>query len=293
MEHSGFIAVLGRSNAGKSTLVNRLVGQKVAIVSPKVQTTRSRLMGIYHGDGVQAVFLDTPGVHTAKNRLGRFMMQEAWGALEGCELALVLVDATRGILEEEETLFARVKALKTPVFCAVNKCDAVSREGLIDVLARLPGEVFADIFPISARTGEGVPALSQALYAALPEGPAYFPKDMYTDQPERRMAAEIIREQALLHLREEVPHGIGVEIEKIVPEKEITRIEAMLIVERAGHKGIVIGKGGGMLRAIGEGARMELEALFGGQVYLKLFVKVRENWRDSAAALKDLEYTSD
>ena len=220
IEHSGLVAVLGRSNAGKSTLVNALVGHKVAIVSPRVQTTRSRIMGVLHGPGMQMVFVDTPGMHTARTRLGEFMVKQAWGGLDGIDACLLVVDATMGFGEMEHDILRRMIRTRMPIFCAVNKTDAVSRQALFDVLATTPGDAFCEVVPISALAGDNLDLLRDLLCQAMPEGPAYFPEEYYTDQPQRRMAAELIREAALNLLRDEIPHGIGVDITKIEDRRE-------------------------------------------------------------------------
>jgi len=291
---SGFAAVVGRTNAGKSTLINALLGEKVAIVSPRVQTTRNRILGVLHRPGAQLVFVDTPGLHQSRNRLSDYMMRQAYGSLEGADAAVLLVDATRGWGEWEDDIAERLQKSKLPLICAVNKTDLVTKDALADVLCLIP-DIFQEIFPISAANGDQLPALCDALFALLPEGPQYFPDDMVTDQPLRRMAAELIREQALLLLRDELPHGVGVSVAKIEEpaadaERPITRINADLFVERQSHKGMVIGKGGAMLKSIGTTARPALENLFGTQVYLELYVKVVSDWRNKPSVLRDLEY---
>lgn len=290
---SGFIAVIGRTNVGKSTLVNQMVGQKVGIVSPRVQTTRSRIMGIVHRQEAQMVLVDTPGIHGVRNKLGQFMIGQAYGAIDGADGILFVTDATSGIQEEDKQVIARLSKAKVPVLCAINKTDVADSKSIADVMTHLILANLTDLIPISALTGDEVQTLTDKLFAMLPIGPQYFPDDMYTDQPERRIAAEMIREKALTLLKQEVPHGIGVEITKILQKEELTRVEATLYCEREGHKGIIIGKGGLMLKEIGSQARQDLQKLFGMQVHLQLLVKVRQGWRDSPDALKDLEYTQD
>jgi GTP-binding protein Era len=295
MEHkSAFIAVMGSPNVGKSTLINRIVGEKVSIVSDKAQTTRSRIAGICSTPDDQMVFLDTPGVQNPKNKLGEYMVRTAFGALEDVDAALLMVDATHGVGPRDEALIQRLIPGSIPVLAAVNKADEVIKEKLDAAVQKLKelGVPADHIHVISAKTGAGVPELYAALRAYLKPGPRYYPDDEYTDQSERMMASEIIREKALLLLREEVPHGVGVLIERMEPRQgaEIVDVEAALLCEREGHKGIIIGRGGGMLRRIGTEARRDLEKLLGAKVYLKLFVRVEENWRDSVRVMKELGY---
>ena len=295
MEHkSAFIAVMGSPNVGKSTLVNRIVGEKVAIVSEKAQTTRSRISGICSTPDDQMVFLDTPGVQTPKNRLGEYMVRTAMGALEDVDAALLVVDAQHGVGPRDEALIPRLLSCGAPVLAAVNKADAAGADkakACADALIQL-GIPEDRIYIISAKTGEGVPELHMALRGYLKPGPRYYPGDEYTDQSQRVMAAEIIREKALQLLREEVPHGVGVIIERLEARQgvEIVDVEAVLLCEREGHKGIIIGRGGEMLKRIGTEARRDMEKLLGAKVFLKLFVRVEENWRDSTRVLKELGY---
>jgi len=295
MEHkSAFIAVMGSPNVGKSTLVNCIVGEKVAIVSDKAQTTRSRIAGICSTPDDQMVFLDTPGVHTPKNRLGEYMVKTAMGALEDIDAALIVVDALHGVGERDEALVPRLLNCGAPVLAAVNKADAAGKDKVDAAVQRLTElGVGADrIYVISAKTGLGVPELHAALREYLKPGPRYYPGDEYTDQPMRAMAAEIIREKALQLLREEVPHGVGVLVERMEMREDgsMWDVEAALLCEREGHKGIIIGRGGDMLKRIGTAARKDLEEMTGDKVYLKLFVRVEENWRDSVRVMKELGY---
>jgi GTP-binding protein Era len=295
MEHrSAFIAVMGSPNVGKSTLVNRIVGEKVAIVSDKAQTTRSRIVGIFSTPEDQMVFLDTPGVHTPRTKLGEYMVKTAMGALEDVDAALLVVDAQHGVGPRDEALIEKLLSYGLPVLAAVNKGDAAGPDksrACADKLIAL-GVPSDSIYVISARTGAGVPGLFSELRAYLKPGPRYYPGDEYTDQSERVMAAEIIREKALQLLREEVPHGVGVRIERMEarPGGSMTDVEAVLLCERDGHKGIIIGRGGDMLKRIGTEARRDLEKLLDAKVYLKLFVRVEENWRDRERVLKELGY---
>lgn len=292
---SGFVCVIGAPNAGKSTLVNRMVGQKVSIVSDKAQTTRRRVMGVVSRPGIQMVFLDTPGVTKPQNRLGDYMYKAAYEGMEGVEAVLYMADACRGLGEKDAQILERLAkaAGKTPVIAAINKCDAASLAKIGEAEARLEAAgFFSRICRISAREGTGLDALWEALAAHMPEGPLYFPEDMVTDQPERQLCAELIREQALLLLKEEVPHGVGVEIEgmEFDAEGEIWRIHAAIYCERESHKPIVIGKKGAMLKALGSAARKQMEWMLASRVHLQLWVKVREDWRNSPSVLKTLGY---
>lgn len=289
---SAFIAVVGRPNAGKSTLVNRIVGEKVAIVSKKPQTTRNRIVGVLTGRDYQMVFIDTPGVHDPKNRLGEFMVKTAFDATRDVEAVLFLVDAVRGVNEADISILERLIKGGLPVVAAVNKTDKAGKERSLETVSALQEAGQEEVLQISAKMGDGVDELLAALKRYLQPGPRYYPDDEYTDQPERVIAAEMIREKALLLLDEEVPHGIGVQVERVSyrEDKDITDVSAVIICERNSHKGIVIGKGGRMLKRIGTEARKDLEMLFGTKVYLELFVKVEENWRDSVRMMRELGY---
>ncbi len=290
--HSGFTAIVGSPNAGKSTLINRMVGEKIAIVSNKPQTTRSRLMGVMNRDRTQIVLVDTPGVNRPRNRLGEFMEASVSEAMKGIDALMVVLDASH-VTERDRQLirdFSEKKVYKVLVY---NKLDLVTPQKLLEVMAEF-GELPYDSFiPVSAANGDGVEELIADLCAHMPEGPRYFPEDMVTDQPEQVLCAEFIREKALLHLREEVPHGIGVEILRFEKRKNVTEIDATMYCEKDSHKRIIIGKGGQTLRQIGQEAREDMEALFGYHIFLQLWVKVRPNWRNSAEDLKTLGYTID
>lgn len=291
--HSGFVAILGRPNVGKSSIMNRFVGEKVAIVSDKPQTTRNRLLGVATQADVQIVFVDTPGLHKPRTRLGEYMMRAASDAREGVDAVLVVVDG-RHITEADVAIMRDVAGMNCPKFLAVNKLDVTEPEVLLPSLARVPNEIFAQVVPVSALTGQGMDGLWNHLAAALPEGPKYFPDDMITDQPERVMCAEIIREKALLSLREEIPHGIGVEMMSIKKMSEqMLEIHATIYCERASHKSIIIGKGGAMLKQIGSQARADIERLMGKKVMLELWVKVREDWRNRRGDLSTLGYSEE
>jgi len=288
--HSGFVAILGRPNVGKSSLMNRFVGEKVAIVSERPQTTRNRILGVAAGEGWQIVFVDTPGLHKPRNRLGEFMMQEAEAAREDVDAVLAVVDGAH-LGERDAAILDDVRQMACPKFLAVNKTDLVTPEQLMPRLASLNVEGFERVFSVSARRGNNVDALKTALVAAMPVGPKYFPDDMVTDQPERVICAEIIREKALRNLYDEVPHGIGVEMmgmQKIGDGR--MEIHATIYCEKASHKGVIIGKQGAMLKKIGSEARADIERLLGCKVMLRLWVKVREDWRNRTGDLKTLGY---
>ncbi len=291
--HSGFVAILGRPNVGKSSLMNRFVGEKVAIVSNHPQTTRSKLLGVATGEDWQIVFVDTPGLHRPRTRLGEYMMKSAADAREGVDAVLVVVDGQH-IGAGDRAVIDDVAQMKCPKFLAVNKTDLVTPEKLMPQLATLNDCGFDTIVSVSAKRGDNVDDLLRLLVAAMPEGPKYFPDDMITDQPERVMCAEIIREKALNNLRDEIPHGVGVEmleIKKVSPM--LTEIHANLYCERASHKSIIIGKQGAMLGRIGSQARVDIERLLGTKVMLQLWVKVREGWRNRASDLRTLGYEDD
>jgi GTP-binding protein Era len=292
---SGFVALAGRPNVGKSTLMNALVGEKVSIVSSKPQTTRNQIRGILTRDGVQVVFIDTPGMHKPRNELGEYMVRAAVGAWRDVDLILAVLDASEPIGEGDERLIGQVGALSTPAILALNKIDRIRKEELLALIDRFAALQFiAQIIPISALTGDGVPLLEREIVSRMPEGPRYFPDDIYTDQPERMLAAELIREKALMLLREEIPHGIGVEIFDMGrrEEQELVDIHANILCEKASHKSIIIGKGGRILGKIGQLARRELEALLGDRINLQLWVKVRPDWRNSVSWMRELGYDS-
>ena len=287
---SGFITIVGRPNVGKSTLMNALVGEKVAIVSNRPQTTRNRIMGVMTREDWQMVFLDTPGIHHPRTRLGEYMMQSVRDAMDGMDGVLVLVDATQ-VGEQDRRIVADMAGKKVPKLLALNKIDLMPRERLLGLIASFADLGYDAIVPISAKTGDGLPELTQALVKGLPEGPKYFPDDMMTDQPERQICAEMIREKALLHLRDEVPHGIGVEMMGMNKESDdFMEIHATIYCERDAHKGIIIGKHGAMLQTIGSEARADIEQLLGMHVNLKLWVKVRPDWRNRMDDLRTLGY---
>lgn len=288
--HSGFIAIIGRPNVGKSTLMNAMIGEKVAIVSNRPQTTRNRIMGICTQEHSQIVFLDTPGLHTPRTKLGEYMMKSARDALQGIDGLIVMVDAT-AVGRQDRAVVADMAQHKVPKVLVLNKIDLLPREDLLALIASFAEAGYDDIIPISARTGDGLEQLKTLLIGYLPEGPQYFPPDAVTDQPERLICGELIREKALRHLKDEVPHGIGVEMMSIQKVSDnLTEIHATIYCERPAHKGIIIGKQGSMLKTIGQEARQDIETLLGTHVHLQLWVKVRENWRNRMDDLHTLGY---
>ena len=290
---SGFVAILGRPNVGKSSIMNRFVGEKVAIVSNKAQTTRSRILGVSTDDESQLVFVDTPGLHKPRTKLGEFMMKAANDAKEGVDAVLVVVDAER-IGKPDMDILKDVSQMKCPKFLVVNKTDLVKPETLMPKLAEIDAGAFDQVVSVSAKTGRNMDVLLRLITEALPEGPKYFPDDMITDQPERVLCAEIIREKALRHLQDEIPHGVGVEMLSIKKlSDELTEIHANVYCERAAHKSIIIGKQGSMLGLIGREARVDIERMMGTRIMLKLWVKVREDWRNRAGDLVTLGYTDE
>ncbi|MGB9069936.1 MAG: GTPase Era [Candidatus Acidiferrales bacterium] len=288
---SGFVAIVGRPNAGKSTLVNALVGRKVAIVSPRPQTTRNRIQGIVNRDDAQIVLVDTPGIHQAKNVLSRQMMDEAQHALEGVDVLSLIVDASVNFGPGDDFSLEWVKRFHGPTFLLLNKIDCVKKPLLLLMIEKYAALYrFAEIYPISAMNGEGCGELMNGWRELLPESPPYFPTDQFTDQPERFLAAEFIREKAILATREEVPHAIAVLVDSFEEKKTLVKIRATLYVEREGQKGILIGKRGETMKKIGTDARKEIENILGTKVFLELFVKVQPNWRQNAVMVRQLDW---
>jgi len=287
---SGFITIIWRPNVGKSTLTNALVGEKVAIVSDKPQTTRNRIMGVVHMPGGQMVILDTPGLSRPREKLGQYMQTAAHDALSGTD-ALIVMAAAGQIGTVDRDIILNMGRRRQPKVLALNKIDLVGKDTIARDLASLAASAYDEIIPISGSRGDNIDTLKERVFSLLPEGPKYFPDDMITDQPERIMCAEIVREKALLFLRDEVPHGIGVEIERFeeVPGRR-TDVYAAIYVERDSHKAIVIGRQGSMLTKIGTAARMDIERLLGVHVALKLWVRVRPDWRNRADDLRTLGY---
>lgn len=291
---SGFVTIIGSPNVGKSTLMNYMVGQKISIVSDRAQTTRNKIMGVVSRKDHQIIFIDTPGVTAPKNRLGEYMLKVAYDALNEVEAVLLMFDASKGIREKDELLLSQIKSRirNTPVIAAINKTDIVSLGDIDEITERLLEEEWiSKIIPISAETGRNVEQIERTIVGYLVEGPQYFPDDMVTDQPMWSICAEMIRENALKLLRDEIPHGIGVGIDKIkLREDGIHDVFATIYCERETHKGIIIGKGGSMLKRIGSEARHDIEWLFGTKVNLQLWIKVRPDWRNSASALKEFGF---
>ncbi|BBW95558.1 MULTISPECIES: GTPase Era [Geobacillus] len=290
---SGFVAIIGRPNVGKSTFLNRVIGQKIAIMSDKPQTTRNKIQGIYTDDDAQIIFIDTPGVHKPKHKLGDFMMKVALNALREVDVILFMVNAEEGFGRGEAFIIERLKEVDTPVFLVINKIDRVHPDELLPLIEQYRGLYpFAEIVPISALEGNNVERLIEQIKQRLPEGPQYYPPDQITDHPEQFIIAELIREKALHLTREEVPHSIAVVIERIERREEtgVVYIGAVIIVERDSQKGIIIGKQGRMLKEIGQRARADIEALLGSRVFLELWVKVQKDWRNRLAQLRDFGF---
>jgi GTP-binding protein Era len=295
---SGFVCILGRPNAGKSTLLNKLVGQKLAIISPKPQTTRSRILGIVHipkkkgRPAAQVILIDTPGVHKPDSSLGRKMMGDVRDALQGCNLILWIVDATREYSADDQIVRDILQKAQTPVFLLLNKIDLLREKGkLLPVIEAYRSLYpFKEVIPMSALKGEGLDLLLDELVENLPEGPRYFPDDQVTDQPIRFMVAETIREQVLMATSEEVPHATTVLIEQFEEGAKLTRIAAAIYCEREGQKRILVGKGGQMLKKIGTFARLQIEKMVGTRVFLELFVKVKPEWRESHNFIQELDW---
>ncbi len=305
--HSGFVCILGRPNAGKSTLLNALVGEKLAIISPKPQTTRNRILGIINvpkqkasqkgREAGQIVLIDTPGVHRSGSSLGRKMMSEVREALEGCELILMITDvrssdAKKKWDRDDAFVLDLAKQAGTPVFLLLNKIDLLAdKSKLLPLIAQFQAlHDFREIVPISALKKKGLDELLACVLKALPNGPRYFPEDQITDQPVRFMAAELIREHVLMQTHEEVPHAVSVLIEQFEESPRLTRIAAAIYCERDGQKAILLGKGGQMLKKIGTAARLDIEKMVGTKVFLELFVKIKAGWRDSRTFVEELDW---
>ena len=291
---SGFVTLVGRPNVGKSTLMNQLIGQKIAITSKKPQTTRNRIQTIYTGEQGQIVFVDTPGIHKAKNRLGNYMVRTAKSTFKEVDVILWLVEVTTFIGATERQIASELSDADVPVILVINKTDTAGSEEILQAIDTYRKVMdFDEIVPVSALKGDNTDDLIQTILKYLPYGPMLYDEDTVTDQPERQIVAELIREKALHALNEEVPHGIAVVIEQMKKrpgKSRITDIGATIICEKASHKGTIIGKGGDMLKKIGSNARFEIEQLLGGRVNLKLWVKVKKDWRDSEFLLKNYGY---
>lgn len=289
--HSGFVSIIGRPNAGKSTLLNTVLGEKISIVSPKPQTTRNSIRGVKNTPGSQIIFIDTPGIHKARGLLNEFMVREAMGSLSDVDVVVYLVEADRPVSEDDRFIIEGLKKLKSPVILAINKIDKVAKEKILPLIDELSALYpFHDVVPVSALKGDGVDILMDVLAGLVPEGPKYFPDEIITDQPERFVAAEIIREKVFLFTRQEIPYSVAVVIEEFKETEGLISISSAINVERDSQKGIVIGKGGQMLKKIGTAAREEMEALLGVKIFLKLFVRVQKDWTKSPGALKEFGY---
>jgi GTP-binding protein Era len=286
---SGFVSVVGRPNVGKSTLVNQLAGQKVSIVSEKPQTTRNRIMAVVNRPGGQLVLLDTPGIHKPSHRMNERMVETALRSVSQADVALWLVDITQEFGAGDRHVCGVLAEARKPVVLGINKIDAVPKPRILPAIERYRHLLeLAEVVPLSALSGENVELLAQRLLALLPEGEPLYPDDFLTDQPERFFVAELVREKILLRTRQEIPYSSGVVIDSFKEEEGLTRIEASILVERDGQKGILIGKGGAMLKRIGSEARAEIESFLGRKVYLGLYVKLREHWREDQRTLEDM-----
>ena len=288
---SGFVTLIGRPNVGKSTLMNYLIGQKIAITSNKPQTTRNRIQTVLTSDEGQIVFVDTPGIHKAKNKLGEYMVNVAEKTLNEVDVVLWLVEPTTFIGAGEQHIAKQLQRVKTPVILVINKVDSVKREEILPAIAAYKDIYdFADIVPVSARSGDNTDELLRVIMKYLPYGPQFYDEDTVTDQPERQIVAELIREKALHSLQDEIPHGIAVAIDHMKMQNKVMHIDATIICERDSHKGIIIGKQGSMLKKIGSTARYEIERMLDCKVNLKLWVKVKKDWRDSEFLMKNFGY---
>lgn len=288
---SGFVTLIGRPNVGKSTLMNHLIGQKIAITSNKPQTTRNRIQTVLTTEEGQIVFVDTPGIHKAKNKLGEYMVNVAERTLNEVDVVLWLVEPGTYIGAGEQDIAGRLKKVKTPVILVINKIDSVKREEVFPAIDAYKDIYdFAEIVPVSARNGDNTDELIRVVMKYLPYGPQFYDEDTVTDQPERQIVAELIREKALHCLKEEIPHGIAVAIEQMKVKGRVMHIEATIICERDSHKGIIIGRQGNMLKKIGSTARYEIEKMLEMQANLKLWVKVKKDWRDSEFLMKNFGY---
>ncbi|EMA6341634.1 GTPase Era [Bacillus cytotoxicus] len=292
---SGFVSIIGRPNVGKSTFLNRIIGQKIAIMSDKPQTTRNKVQGVYTENDAQVIFIDTPGIHKPKHKLGDFMVKMAQTTLKEVDIVLFMVNAAEGFGRGEEYIIEKLKETKQPVFLVINKIDQVHPEKLLELIDQYRNLYeFAEIVPISALEGNNVEALIGAIKKYLPEGPQYYPENQVTDHPERFIIAELIREKVLHLTREEVPHSVAVAIDAIQKrEGGAVYVNATIIVERPSQKGIIIGKQGKMLKEIGKRARFDIEALLGSKVFLEVWVKVQKDWRNKMSQLRDLGFRED
>ncbi|WP_324627825.1 GTPase Era [Bacillus paranthracis] len=292
---SGFVSIIGRPNVGKSTFLNRIIGQKIAIMSDKPQTTRNKIQGVYTENDSQVIFIDTPGIHKPKHKLGDFMVKMAQTTLKEVDIVLFMVNVVEGFGRGEEFIIEKLKETKQPVFLVINKIDQVHPEQLLELIDQYRKlHDFAEIVPISALDGNNVEALIGTIKKYLPEGPQYYPDNQVTDHPERFIIAELIREKVLHLTREEVPHSVAVVIDAIQKrEGGAVYINATIVVERPSQKGIIIGKQGKMLKEVGKRARFDIEALLGSKVFLEVWVKVQKDWRNKMSQLRDLGFRED
>ncbi|MCZ8518725.1 MULTISPECIES: GTPase Era [Paenibacillus] len=292
---SGFVSIIGRPNVGKSTLMNQVIGQKIAIMSDKPQTTRNKIHGVYTTDAAQIVFLDTPGIHKPQSKLGDYMMKTAQGTLGEVDAILFLIDVVEGLGGGDRFIIEQLKKVTTPVILVLNKIDQVQPESLLQVITTYKDlHSFAEIVPVSAKSGNNVNTLLEQVIKYLPQGPHYYPADQVTDHPEQFVCAELIREKILHMTREEIPHSIAVSIEDMkVEENGLVHISAVIFVERDSQKGIIIGKKGALLKEVGRQARGDIERLLGSKTFLELWVKVKKDWRNQERVLKDLGFRND
>ena len=288
---SGFVTIIGSPNVGKSTLLNHIVGQKIAIISNKPQTTRNTILAIYSDENRQIVFTDTPGIHKARTKLGEYMVRAAKESVDEMDAILFVIDATRPVTDNDREIAESIKKTSLPAILVLNKIDLMNKDDLLPLIAEFSqsGD-FKAIIPVSALRSNGIDLLLDELTELMPEGIAFYPEEMVTDQPEKQIAAEIIREKLLWLLDKEVPHGIAIEIEAMKEKDTITEISAVIYCEKASHKGIVIGKNGTLLKKVGEKARIDIERMLDKKVYLQLWVKVKNDWRNSNYLIKNFGY---
>lgn len=289
---SGFVAIIGRANAGKSTLVNRLVGEKVAIVSPKPQTTRNTIRGVVNQDNCQIVLVDTPGLHRPRTKLGKYMDQQTKGSVYGMDAVILMIDAARMMNKADEVALGILEGIDSPVIAVLNKTDLVEKESLLAMIDELSdNEFITEIIPASALKGDGTDLILDTIKKYIKEGPKYFEDDAYTDQPEMAIAAEMIRESALYLLHDEIPHGVGVDVRSMQYQRSgVCEIHADILCNKNSHKGMIIGKQGAMLKTIGSRARQSIQNMVGAKVNLKLWVRVKTNWQNNSGIMKELGY---
>lgn len=288
---SGFIGIVGRPNVGKSTLMNSILGEKIVIMSDKPQTTRNAIRGVYTENDAQLIFIDTPGIHKPKNKLGEYMTDMALRTLDEVDIILLIVDERADLGPGDEYVLEALKSVKTPKFLIINKIDLIEPVQFEEIYNNYDKMgIFQNIFGASALSGKNIPELIEKLKESVPEGPMFFPEDILTDQHEKFLVSEIIREKTLQYLQDEVPHGVAVDITSMKEKKDIINIQADIYCEKKSHKGIIIGKEGRKLKGIGKSARLEIEALLGTKVFLELWVKIRPNWRENIGNLKNFGY---